>query len=501
MPRAFGASLTWVLAAGLAAALGQNPAWAGTDPPDEETCRALETAGLYDRELRGDATHEFERVRRWLVAADPPDFEAAGALASELGLPPAIFALEVGGHTPREDFRAWLASLTAADFGQLVPSLLFASTAAEASGVLLALFDHCLARPGFHLWTESTADPAILRVHALFESGPGAGGPDLDRIVVEEGQGSDPLECTPALPHVKRLLLLSRRPQLEGEFAASCRRKDPGHSVEVRLENGDERIVRVHPPAPPRTHFLEPVAPRLACTLPRRPEQPSGLELRAECAAATGETARRGRSHPGWNGRAEARVRCPHEDLDGDATTSLQMRCRPQDDGTVELLLAGELTAHAGWNRRGCVSGEDRTHCRAVARIDGEATTPLWIDLTSGHCLRVTAHESSGTGTPANNGSRSFGPEHFARSYLRLLDPDGVEVGLEPGSEFPLDRAGTWTLAAGGGADRMPDGWRYTASRNSVSGTYLFQERLRLRIFEAPGETGCGTRETTRSSP
>jgi hypothetical protein len=222
-----------------------------------------------------------------------------------------------------------------------------------------------------------------------------------------------------------------------------------------------------------------------------------------ECAASTGERSRRSRRHSGWNSRAEARSLCPHRDLDAEATAALQLRCRPQKDGTVELQVAGELTARAGWNQRGCVAGEEKakTHCPATAKIEGETATALWVDLTSRHCLRVTAHERAGTGERANNGSRRFGPERFSPDYLTLRDPNGGEVPLTAGTEVPLDAPGLWQLTAGGDGRRMPGGWRHRAARNQSAGTYRFRQRLRLEFPEMGADGACSPPGATDSAP
>ena len=484
----------------------------GAAEPADEACEALEAQGLYDRRAQGGPLDDFERVRRWLVDSAPLGLESASASAAQLGVSKEIFALRLDGTTARADFPRWLAALGRTDFTALPPSPLLARVAAEASAALIAAFERCIARPGLHLWTESTLDPAVFQIHARHNPEPGTGGagpPLLERVVATEGPDARALECTPDLPRARRMLLLRRRPRLEGELAATCLRANPTHGAQVLLETAELAwLRRVPPTAGPRRHPASRVAPTLACAAAEAERAPSGLRVVTECEASTGERSRRSRRHPGWNGRAQARSLCPHRDLDAEATTALQLRCRPQDDGSVELLVAGELTARAGWNRKGCVPSdpESGTHCAATARIEGRTATPLWVDLTSAHCVRVVRHTRRGTGEPANNGSRDFGPLEFDARYLRLRDPEGREVSLDAGSERALDVPGRWEIVAGGSEGPMPDGWRHRASRNRRAGTYRFRESLRLAFPPLRTDGTCTgaeavTRPSTGSAP
>jgi hypothetical protein len=490
------------------AALCPPGARAGDSPqaeaaePRAAACAQMESLGLYRRRAQDGPLDDLERVRRWLVASDFSDLQAASTAVAALSLPPEIFALHLGGLSPQVDFAAWIGALAHADFGALPLSPVFAEVAAEASTALVAAFDHCIARPGFHVWTETTRDPAVLEVHTRYVPGPVPSDPAIDRLVAEQGPDALPLDCSPALPRARRLLFVRRKPRLESDFVATCVRGDPHQLVEIRLETDDEVLVRVAPVAVPAGSAARPdawtVAPGLACAAPDASSATEGLVVVTECQASTGERSRRSRPHSGWNSRAQARSLCPHRDLDAEATAALQLRCLPQEDGSVELLVEGELTARAGWSRRGCVtSGDgDEAHCPASARIDGETTTPLWVDLSSHHCLRVVFHEAEGTGEPANNGSRAFGPAHFTPDYLSLRDPHGAPIPLDAGTEVPLDVPGRWELRAGGSADRMPAGWRHTAARNDTAGTFRFRERLRLEFPEMGAAGTCGARAT-----
>jgi hypothetical protein len=473
--------------------------------PSATSCAQLESVGLYHRHALDGMLGDLERVRRWLVASDPVDLEDASAAAAALDVNPDIFALRLGEATAQADFRAWLAALAITDFSTLPPSSLLARVASQASTALVSALETCVARPGFHLWTETTLDPAVLEVHARHAQGAQPSDAEIDRLVAEGPDGSA-LDCTPELPRTRRIFLVRRPPTLEDDFAATCLRADPLQPAEIRIELASGGIVRVVPPSALGTDIPGPpvrmVPPHLACADPETVRPPSSLRVTTECAASTGDRSRRSRRHSGWNSRAEARSLCPHRDLDAEARASLLLRCRPQDDGSIELLVSGELTAHAGWNRRGCVVDDSaKTHCPATARIEGEAATALWVDLTSRHCLRVTLHKASGTGEPANNGSRKFGPERFSPRYLRLRDPHGTTTVLDADSELPLDVPGYWEIVAGGDAGRMPSGWRHRATRNQGAGAFRFRQRLRLQFPEVGEDGTCGPDDATGSAP
>ncbi|MDH3685141.1 MAG: hypothetical protein OEP95_02900 [Myxococcales bacterium] len=500
---AFGLALAASVAGGATAHAQPVPA---STPPSAEACAELERVGLYQRRALDGTLTDLERVRRWLVATNPPDLESASTVAADLSVPADIFALRLGSTSPRTDFRAWLRALELADFSTLAPSALLSRVGAQASAALVSSLEACVARPGLHVWTETTLDPTVLEVHTRYEPGAGPAAPGIERLSALEAEGQ-PLECIPELPRTRRLLFIRRRPKLGSHFTATCLRAAPDRPVEIRLVAAAGEHALTVPPAidasTERQEAARTIAPRFACTDPDVPLPPTRLRVGTECAASTGERSRRSRPHSGWNHRAEARSLCPHRDLDAEARASLLLRCRPLEDETVELLAAGELTAHAGWSRRGCVADdpESKTHCVAAARIVGEAASPLWVDLTSRHCLRVVLHEARGTGEPANNGSRKFGPERFEPRYLKLRDPHGTTLPLDPDSEWPLDVPGQWEIVAGGSGARMPGGWLHRATRNQNAGSFRFRQRLRFEIVEADASGQCPAAEATGSAP
>jgi len=508
MPRvhrwvAIALALTVSLAGGAAA-----HAQAERVQPSTEACAELERIGLYHRRALDGTLTDLERVRRWFVATNPPDLESASAAAAELSIPADIFALRLDSTSPDTDFRAWLRALELSDFSTLATSALLTRVGAQASAALVSSLEACTSRSGLHVWTETTLDPAVLEIHTRYEPGAEPSRPQIERLSAVDAEGQ-PLECIPELPRTRRLLFIRRRPKLGNDFSATCLRPAPDRPVDVRLVAAAGEHALIVPPAidasTERQKAARTIAPRLACADPDVPRAPTRLRVGTECAASTGERSRRSRAHSGWNHRAEARSLCPHRDLDAEAKASLLLRCRPLESGAVELLAVGELTAHAGWSRRGCVADdpESKTHCVAAARIRGEAASPLWVDLTSRHCLRVVLHEARGTGEPANNGSRKFGPERFRPRYLKLRDPHGTTLPLDADSEWPLDVPGRWEIVAGGSgsAAPMPGGWLHRATRNQRAGSFRFRQRLRFEIVEADASGQCPAAEATGSAP
>ncbi|MGI9431804.1 MAG: hypothetical protein ACR2PQ_06310, partial [Myxococcota bacterium] len=110
-------------------------------------------------------------------------------------------------------------------------------------------------------------------------------------------------------------------------------------------------------------------------------------------------------------------------------------------------------------------------------------------------------HEARGTGEPANNGSRKFGPERFEPRYLKLRDPHGTTLPLDADAEWPLDVPGRWEIVAGGSSAPMPGGWLHRASRNQRAGSFQFRQRLRFEFVEADASGQCPAAEATGSAP